>query len=1097
MTTSFSIDLSDKAIIKFFGRHAFDKGIDYQKEGAVKLLPPQLDEGFIVVRGSVQGTQKRPYSCDIVLQPNSSNGAAAVISTCSCPVKQACKHLVALLCEFREQYTKKIKPLIPHPLETPSAKQRKTPQWQTWVESFNQTPQQTSDFETIIYTIQPSTGNLGCGISKPLKTGKWGKPKNIPQTLDDRRFNPIDREIINHFQSSVIFNQKDLYQTGLFPLEALTIFSLMPTLLQTKRCFLEGQLEEPLWQGKEKNVSFQWEMRDGKDYKLQPRIEGIQSPFILLFKEMWYIDRDTKECGKLCSSLDAKTVLKLLSLPIISLKESDDFLKNWKKMPIHGIEAPPLSQTKQLIKQLPQPLLILKGTQLPETFYYTREPTSVPLIDLQFFYGEMSIPIHFPEPEIHRLIEGVHCVIKRDLIEEKKYLKRLTEEVDPILSFSLAYRLPPAFQNHFSFEKHNEKRILDFLKSLTKNGWAIKVDPSFPCKWVEEIENLYADIEEIHTGSSWFDLNLGIVLDGEKINLSPILQRLIEEHFTSLEQIDAIDPSILFPVTLKNGRKVGLPGERLKYILKVLFELYDPRKKTFSLNKTRAAELGQLQENGIIWKKPNELKAIADKLLNFKNPNQVTCPASLQATLRPYQQAGINWLQYLRDGQFGGILADDMGLGKTIQTLSHLLIEKEAGRMRCPSLIVAPTSLMSNWKNEAARFAPTLKLLVLHGNNRKEDFSLLKDYDVIVTTYPLLVRDEAVLVSQPFYYLILDEAQFVKNNKTKGYDVLVKLHAEHRLCLTGTPMENNLGDLWSLFHFINPGLLGDLKQFNRVFRTPIEKSGNTEQQNRLAKRVAPFLLRRKKDEVAIDLPAKTEIIRKITLDGAQRDLYETLRSAMLEKIKNTVKEKGISGSQIIILDALLKMRQVCCDPRLVKLEAAKSVTESAKFEHLFSLLEEILSEGRKALLFSSFTSMLALIENELIKRGVSYAKLTGETKNREEVIRSFQEGTSSLFLISLKAGGTGLNLTAADTVIHYDPWWNPAAENQATDRAHRLGQQKPVFVYKLISEGTIEEKILALQQKKQVLIQNLFAENGGKSFSLSADEIEDLFQPLA
>ncbi|CAN5740431.1 hypothetical protein BH24DEI2_BH24DEI2_13490 [soil metagenome] len=314
--------------------------------------------------------------------------------------------------------------------------------------------------------------------------------------------------------------------------------------------------------------------------------------------------------------------------------------------------------------------------------------------------------------------------------------------------------------------------------------------------------------------------------------------------------------------------------------------------------------------------------------------------------------------------------------------------------------------------------------------------------------------------------------------------------------MSGTPLENHLGELWSLFHFLMPGFLGKAEAFRQLYRTPIERNGDAGRQRQLAGRVRPFILRRAKSEVAKELPPKSEIVVPIELVGAQRDLYETLRVAMSERVRDEVGKQGLARSQIMILDALLKLRQACCDPRLVKVSGAKNVKSSAKLEWLKDVLPNMLEEGRKVLIFSQFATLLGLLEETLAKLGVRYAKLTGQTRNRAEQIDAFQTGDAQVFLITLKAGGVGLNLTAADTVIHYDPWWNPAAENQATDRAHRIGQDKSVFVYKLITSGSIEEKILKLQERKAALVQGILEGTLATASGLSQDDLQDLFAPL-
>ncbi len=463
-----------------------------------------------------------------------------------------------------------------------------------------------------------------------------------------------------------------------------------------------------------------------------------------------------------------------------------------------------------------------------------------------------------------------------------------------------------------------------------------------------------------------------------------------------------------------------------------------------------------------------------------------------------------------------------MGLGKTLQTLALLQAELDAGRLDRPSLVVVPTSLLENWLAEATRFTPQLRMLVLHGKQRAQQFKGIARAHVVVTSYPLAVRDMGVLASHAWHYLVLDEAQRIKNSRSQATLALKALNARHRLCLSGTPLENHLGELWSLMDFVSPGLLGNEAQFREHYRNPIEKRQDTLQAEHLARRVRPFILRRTKLQVAQDLPEKTETLLRVELDGMQRDLYETVRATMDSKLREAIARQGLARSQIVVLDALLKLRQVCCDPRLLKLLAAThdagdapardevdaslatrplarqhaaTHAPSAKLELLRDLLPTLVEDGRRILVFSQFTEMLALIEPELVRLNLGYLKLTGETVHRAAVVKAFQEGEAPIFLISLKAGGVGLNLTAADTVILYDPWWNPAVEQQAIDRAYRIGQGKPVFVYKLVASGTVEEKMLELQARKAGLADSLLSGVAGTA-ALTAQDFDELFKPL-
>jgi SNF2 family DNA or RNA helicase len=554
--------------------------------------------------------------------------------------------------------------------------------------------------------------------------------------------------------------------------------------------------------------------------------------------------------------------------------------------------------------------------------------------------------------------------------------------------------------------------------------------------------------------------------------------------------------------------------ERIERIAQTLVELFDANglgaQQALGLPRSQLGRVAQLvadaeaddagardragrRDRFVLQSDDSALLARIREVREFTRTERVVAPSEFRTTLRSYQEEGLAWLQFLRRHGTGGILADDMGLGKTVQTLAHLALEREQGRLRKPCLIVTPVSVIGHWERELRTLVPQLKVLTLHGARRKESFAKLAGADIAITGYPLLQIDSEALLAQEFYILILDEAQTIKNPRAKVSQAARALRAEHRLCLTGTPIENHLGELWSLFEFLQPGMLGDEQQFQRHYRTPIERGGNLKRFQALTLRVAPFILRRTKDAVAKELPPKTQIVESIVMEQSQRDFYDGIRLAMHRRVREVIEQQGLARSHITVLDALLKLRQACCDPRLVRLDGDSAGVPSAKMEWLTTMLPELIEGGRRILLFSQFTSMLALIEASLRELGIPYDVLTGETRNRTALVDRFQARAVPLLLISLKAGGTGLNLTAADTVIHYDPWWNPAAEAQATDRAHRIGQDKPVFVYKLIAQGTVEEAIMRLQADKHALASQLYEQHGALPAQLTSADIENLF----
>jgi superfamily II DNA or RNA helicase len=615
---------------------------------------------------------------------------------------------------------------------------------------------------------------------------------------------------------------------------------------------------------------------------------------------------------------------------------------------------------------------------------------------------------------------------------------------------------------------------------------------------------------------SWL-LTLGIEIDGELVDLVPLLAHLLQRdgRWLDAKQIALIDDHALIMLRAPGGKRIEALAAPLKAIVGSMLELLtDPLRKegplllsswdAYRLETMRLSLLDtQRQRAGAhgAWQLQGDagLRALAQRLQGAGTPQAVGPPAGLGVTLRPYQLHGVAWLQYLREHRLAGILADDMGLGKTAQALAHLLIEKQAGRLDLPALAVLPTSLIFNWQAEARRMAPGLRVLALQGPERHRDFPRMAEYDLILTTYPLLWRDRAALEAQPFHMLILDEAQTVKNATARSAGAVRRLRARHRLCITGTPLENHLGELWTQFDFLMPGFLGDMRSFTRLWRKPIEIGGQTLRAQLLAQRVRPFILRRRKDEVASELPPRTETVKLVQLQGQQRDLYESVRLAADEQVRRVLKRKGFSGGQITILDALLKLRQVCCDPFLLKGMEHPATIERAKLELLRDMLPALVAEGRRILVFSQFTEMLDLIAIELDAMQLPWLALTGKTPpaKRGALVAEFQSKTVPLLLISLKAGGVGLNLTAADTVIHIDPWWNPAVQEQATARAHRIGQDQTVFVYKVVVEGSIEERIIELQARKAALAEGVLGSDAALATKFSSEDLQLLLAPLA
>ena len=1100
-----------------------ERGRAYFRQG--KVLSWSANTDGRKLQGQVAGSRRTPYRVFIHVWPR--RNGADIEGECTCPVGYDCKHVAAVLFAALAAKSDSVEETAPE-----------APPVDGWLQQLNQAvapepaivvpaeerypPTVKRRLLYILDVRQTASGpalHLELLSAYLLKNGSFGNataynPASIHSTRPAAHILPSDQAILKAIdlrsrQQAIPWNRL----TG-------DVTTLLQAMLATGRCRWQDKNGPVLHEGRARQAEPAWSAPDDHG-RQRPTLElGSPGTVVLPVSPPWYVDPENGECGPLETELTPALLAAWTRSPPVSPEEIATVSERLASLPVK-LPLPRPIEVETIPTTPPRPYIRLGAVeQEPEELHLPPWMQAdlqdlfppLPYLQLAFDYGDLRLPPdEGDKASFDRFENGRLVRMQRDREAETRamqYLRSrgLTEARDLADDDPELADLPPGVFVAPAYEEADEETIwldfmLDTLPDLQAEGWRVEIEDSFPYR-IAEVADWHLDLEE-QPDNHWFDLDLGIEVDGERVPLLPILLDAFE-HFTPemRAQLREVDEEHKTLYTLEDGRILPLPTRRVARILDVLVELFDrdgglEKDGRLRLSEWRAAELADLtrREPELHWRGGERLRSLAERLQAFDRIEPVAPPEGFRAELRHYQQEGLGWLQFLREAELHGILADDMGLGKTVQALAHILAEKRAGRLDRPALVVAPTSLMHNWRQEASHFAPELSVLTLHGTGRKQHYDSIADHDVVLTTYPLLPRDEEILLGHTFHILILDEAQQIKNPKAKAAQVARRLDARQRICLTGTPLENHLGELWSLFHFLMPGLLGDERQFRRLFRNPIEKHGDAERAQRLARRVAPFMLRRTKEQVATELPPKTEIVHSVPLTGAQRDLYESIRLTLHGKVREAIARQGLKRSHIVVLDALLKLRQICCDPRLLKIDAARKVKRSAKLELLMELLPELLDEGRRILLFSQFTTMLGLIEDELKARGIDYVKLTGKTKNRAKPIERFQNGEVPLFLISLKAGGTGLNLTAADTVIHYDPWWNPAVENQATDRAHRIGQDKPVFVYKLLTEGTVEERIQEMQARKRKLADNLFA--GADHGKLpGAEEIAELFGPL-
>lgn len=661
-------------------------------------------------------------------------------------------------------------------------------------------------------------------------------------------------------------------------------------------------------------------------------------------------------------------------------------------------------------------------------------------------------------------------MIRRDMNKEEEFTRNLTSLHSNFIrtdqSFNLVLKGVDVLKNNWFFLFMDSMRESD----VPVIGFDVLKNFRFNASKPKTKINISSDVD-------WFDAKVNVVFGDQQVTIEEIKRAL-----TNKQQF----------VQLNDGTLGILPDEWLKKY-SLLFRVGEGKLDTLRLSKFHLSVIDELYNSIDESEVMIRLEEKYERLRSFNRINEVDPPKELAHILRPYQVAGYHWLNYLNDVGWGGILADDMGLGKTIQALSCLQFYKDQ-KTTMSAMVVCPTTLMFNWENEIKKFTPALTYLIHHGGERQRNKKIFQQYDVVITTYGTLRSDIKFMIENEFDYIVLDESQAIKNPQSKVTKAACLINAKNRLCMSGTPLQNNTFDIYAQMNFLNPGMLGSVEFFRNEFATPIDKFGEPEQKDHLRKILFPFILRRTKEQVAKDLPAKTETILFCEMEEEQRAIYDAYRNDYRNKILGVISEQGIQKSQLTILQGLMKLRQICDSPAIMN-EPEPYPNVSVKLDELSREIVENIG-NHKALIFSQFLGMLALIREKLTELGVKYEYFDGSTSaiDREKAIQSFQKNDEvRVFLISLKAGGVGLNLTAADYVYIVDPWWNPAVEQQAIDRTHRIGQTKNIFAYRMICKDTIEDKILQLQDRKRILARDLVADDSGFVKSLSREDVEYLF----
>ena len=1079
--------LSDRGLRRLLGARTFLRGLDYEKRRVVESVT--INDSSAT--GRVKGSDPEPYETTIKL------GGEGITSQCTCPAfkktGQHCKHVAALLITVRNQARSQLPRRADHP-PPPS-------------------PQQSADSKASRrrdrrrrVQVQQLSAPPGLSVpapdasARPTGIGAWLAPEGAV-----RRLNLEFRVHVRQGGLTVTVLDVDA-RMPLLPSIALTWQALAPTVdrdaLRLLARFESGNPRHPAVDIRGEDVADLLPMLTDSRVLLEPalmQLRFINEPVRPRFDlEMvgadtivakatferpgngrrfqltsggwyegapgWHIDTSEGIARPVDKRVSPAALRRLLRSPAIAEPASQLIQMVVQGLPRVALEVgadlPNLSQVADVVDLEPKFRMTATGS-LVEV-----------IVHLEAIYGETEVEVRadgmsppviiFPPKEGQK---RARC-IRTDIAAQQVAVEEL-----------LRLGLSPS-ETGDSFVARGDKALRFWSEGAGSlpETWELYVPEEFVGVQVRAAPVQMS--ARVSSGMDW--LNVKIAWESEGITVD---RTELEKSLLTGQKY----------VRLSDNSFAPLDAARVQALMDREIELMTAAGKSGKIPLSQAGRVQELLQQAGQSTLTSQTKELFEKLSNISEISKAKKPRSLKATLRPYQEQGLSWLKFLHDIGAGGVLADDMGLGKTIQTLALLLLLKQ-DRTDVRALIVAPTSVVTNWIREIEKFAPTLSTALWHGAGRKDQADELENANVIVTSYALLRRDIDLLKKLKLTYAILDEAQNIKNPLSATAQAAKELTADHRLALTGTPIENRLSEIWSIFEFVSPGLLGPLPKFEEKYSRPIDQ-GDSKQAARLRATIHPFILRRTKIEVVKDLPPKIESDKFIDLVPEQRAIYMQVLREVRAQIMGEVERVGLAKSQLHILAGLTKLRQAACDPRLLGLPREFSHEDSGKLMALRELVDECQESGHKVLIFSQFVSMLKLMREALDEDKVKYEYLDGSTTDRSDRIDHFQtDPTIPVFLISLKAGGSGLNLTAADTVVHFDPWWNPVVEDQASDRAHRIGQNKVVTVYRLVAAGTIEEKILELKQKKRDLVASVLSEDAGGQKRLTKEDLDDLFR---
>ena len=1081
-----STALSDDQLRRATDDGTFGRGQAYARAGNV--VTSELSPDSLRLTGVVRGNAERPYLVRIDLstwvRDAGSPRARGYATSCTCPVGGACKHAVAVMLVARQQ-------------QEAAGAQSQTP-WERSIGALLP-PDRDSGSAAVALALQlevkqPPPGRPGAAplsprlLARPVAWGKSGKWVRTGVSWHELRFGGTRYRNYEPGQLALLHQFADLESSGYSYLAASTIDltgvrrSLWDLLDQAADVGLALVL------GDRRSTSVEL-VREPARVSLDVTSAGPAADLVL---------RPRIECGGEPIPLDEAHVLGrpahgFFTEPAMGLR-------------LVRLDKPVPDQLQQFIDRVGAVTIpaadaprFLGGywPKLRETVVITSSDASValpevsgPRLRLQVvFAGHESVTLTWGftyevdgVPQHHPLTGSQDTVDVRDRTAEAAVLERLEVPDEPI-----ALRVTTTGRRRLIEEQRLSgldvlaftEQTLPLLRALPELDVEVVGDlPTFRLSEVAPVIGVSAADTD---NADWFDLGITVTLEGEKVPFVRLFAALA-----------ANEPSMV----LDSGTWFRLDRPELDVLRRLIEEareLSDRPAQGLRVTPFQAGLWDELVNLGVVDEQSQRWARVVGGLLELDQLPAPEPPEGLRAELRPYQLDGYRWLRFLHEHGLGGILADDMGLGKTVQTLALISASRAAdGGEQPPFLVVAPTSVVANWAAEAARFTPGLRVVPITASERRRTeplAGLAAGADVVVTSYALFRIDEHAYQSLTWAGLLLDEAQFVKNHQAKTYQCARKLPAPFKLAITGTPMENNLMELWSLLSIVAPGMYPSPSRFAEFFAKPIERGNAGDRLTALRRRIRPLMLRRTKEQVATELPPKQESVLPIELGSRHQRIYQTRLQRERQKVLKLIDD--MDANRFTILTSLTTLRQLALDPALV--DEAHETVGSAKTDALLEMLTDVVAEGHRALVFSQFTGFLRRIRGRLDASDIPYAYLDGRTRDRPEAIRAFKEGDAQVFVISLKAGGVGLNLTEADYVFVLDPWWNPAVEAQAVDRAHRIGQTKNVMVYRLVSQDTIETKVMELKARKEALFSSVMSDDGGFGGKLSADDIRGLF----